>query len=350
MYTRVLLPQRDSPIEGGTPLQGTWTTAFKNVNFLTVEKPYKLPLPQWVLNFRIKEWQSFAVQNEHVSLTALITNMKYFCFAEIFFLDKESKEKFSVFKIFPLSAWTLAQNLSNSNTYYHSSDFSFRVHNWLDSGSVRLDIDVAPAFQRQPFTAQLEFDLDIQKSTPMSVNLLFAKNRCAYTYKGLSPVRGRIVWGNRRIALHRKSSAGLFCDNKGFYPYRSALSYCSAFGIDEKGRIFGFSLADKPTKELNKNNENALWLDGVLTPLPPVRITQTTNGDDDEWIIQDVEGMIDLTFKPLEFFENTFEIVLARFEHKTPAGQFSGTLLDKDGEKLKLRNFWGFAERIRFRI
>ncbi|GHV83070.1 hypothetical protein AGMMS50212_04100 [Spirochaetia bacterium] len=331
-------------------MQGTWTTAFDKVDLLEVKKPYAIPFPRWMLNYRIKEMQSFCIQNEEIFLYAFIANFKFYCVAEVFLLDKQTREKIQVFKVFPLSVWKMPQSLNNSSAAFQAFDFSFRIHAWLDSQRILLDLDIEPSFHRLNFTAQLEFDLDIQKITPMTVNVLFNENRSAYTYKGLSAVRGNIVWGNRRISLHRRSTTGLFRDQKGFYPYITKTMCGRGFGLDAKNRRFGFSLADNMAKEPNRNNENALWLDGTLTPLPPVRITQAITRDDEEWIIQDLEGMVDLTFKPLEPMENTFEIVLSRLKHQLPIGYFNGMLLTKDGEQLPIRNLWGSSEKLSLRI
>jgi len=72
---------------------------------------------------------------------------------------------------------------------------------------------------------------------------------------------------------------------------------CNAEGFDEENRRFGFHIAENQTRDTNKNNENALWVNGKLTPLPPVRITMP-DGINADWVIQDVEGMVDLKFTP----------------------------------------------------
>ncbi|GHU41625.1 hypothetical protein FACS1894190_09950 [Spirochaetia bacterium] len=347
MYSRVLLPQQISPIENGKPIQGTWTTAFEKVDLLDIKKPYPVPLPRSILNLRVKEWQSFAIQNDEVCLFSNIANFKFISFAEVFFLDKSSGESLRLFRVFPLSYWRLPSSLNNSYTGIDTHDFSFRIHNWLDCKSIKIDLNIGSNFNRAAFTAQIEFDLDIKKMTPMSVNLLLSDTRCYYAYKGISAIRGRIVWGSRRIILHRASSIGLFRDHKGYLPYMTRTMSCAGFGFDSQQRMFGFSLAENQAREPSKNNENALWLEGALTPLPPVRITQAK---EDEWNIQDLEGMVDLTFKFVEEAENTFGIIFFNIEHQTPIGRINGMLQTKDGERLQIRNLWGFAEKFNFRL
>jgi hypothetical protein len=124
-------------------------------------------------------------------------------------------------------------------------------------------------------------------------------------------------------------------------------TWCSGFGFLEKHR-YGFSIAENQAKETYKNNENCLWVDGRLTPLPPVRITQP-NGLDSDWVIQDMEGMVDLVFTPKEPIRNEFSLIFTRVEYNTPMGYYNGMLVTADGEPIHVRNLWGLGEKLYLR-
>jgi hypothetical protein len=347
MYTRHLLPQRDSPVESGKPLQGTWTTPFENADLLAVKRPYRVPLPKWILNLRIKEWQTFTARNDDMWLEAVIADMKFFCCAAITFWDKKKKEKMHVFRTLPFSAWKMPQSLRDSVIVHDGAGFSFRIHDFIDLRKIILDINIASAIERPGFTANLEFDLDISKTTPLTVNMLIAENRSMYVFKNFSEVEGTVVWGDRNMTLERGSAGGLFQDIKGFIPYRSRYFCCRSFGFDKKGRRFAFSLGEHIAGKLNVNNENALWLEGALTALPPVRIVMYEHG---ESVIQDIEGMVDLTFRQVEDTVVPFDLFFISMEHKNPIGLFNGMLMTADGEKLSVRNMPGTVERFVFRL
>jgi hypothetical protein len=347
MYTRRLLPQRDSPIENGKLLQGTWTTPFENVDMLTVEKPYFAPLPKWILNLRIKEWQTFTAQNDDMWMEAVIADLKFFCCMKVTFWDNKKKENMHVFRAVPFSAWSMPKSLRDNVIEYDGTDFSLKIHDSADSRKVTLDINIVSAIERPVFTASLEFDLDIRKATPLAVNMLIAENRSMYVFKNFSEVEGIIIWGDRRLTLKRGDTDGIFQDLKGFIPYRSHYFCCRGFGIDTKGRRFAFSLGEHITRKLNVNNENALWLEGALTALPPVRIVMYEHG---ESVIQDLEGMIDLTFRQVEDMVTPFDLVIIGIEHKSPIGLFNGMLVTAEGEKLLVRNMPGTVECFDFKL
>jgi hypothetical protein len=269
--------------------------------------------------------------------------------AQVFIYDKETREQLLFRKILPLGTWRLPRKLSNASIDSRSYGFFFRIHDWLDAGMIKVDLDIEAAWKRPSFTAHLEYELDREKITPLVVNLLFSKRRSMYAYKALAPVRGDMVFGGRHSSFDPVKTAGIFCDFKGFYPYRMRSSWCTGLGFDAENRRYGFSVAENQVKESFKNNENALWVDGELTPLPPVRITMP-EGIESEWIIQDMEGMVDLTFTPKEHLRSGFNLIGANVEYYTPLGFFNGILLNFKGEQIRVRNLWGLGEKIYLRV
>ncbi|MDR2343425.1 MAG: DUF2804 domain-containing protein [Spirochaetaceae bacterium] len=347
MYTRRLLPQRDEPVEAGKPIQGTWTSPFEKVDLLAVDRPYRILFPAWILDFRLKEWQAFTVQDDHILMEVIIANMKFFCFAEVVFFNKQSKEKMHVFKTRPFSAWRMPQSLNNAVIDQACGGFSFCIHNCFVSRKVTLKLSIDSAIERPLFRADFVFDLDLKKSTPLAVNLFIAENRSMYILKNFSGIEGNIIWGDSAMTLHEESAGGLFRDCKGFIPYHSNYINCRAFGFDAGGRRFGFSLGENIARKLNVNNENALWLDGTLTPLPPVRITGAEHG---EFVIQDIEGMVDLNFKLTEDTNTPLDLLFISMERSCSIGLFNGMVMTQKGEKLTVRNVMGILENFKFKL
>jgi hypothetical protein len=348
MYTREILPPRETPIKDGRPLAGTWTKAFSEVDLLNIRKPYVIPTPWWLRDHRIKEWESFLIQDDHYYLDALFCNLKLYRIVKIFLYNKDTKEQISFRKKIPFRGWHLPRQLANSSIDHRSNGFFFRIHNWLTADLIRLDLDIAASRKRPSFTAHLEYDM-AGSVEPMVVSLLFSDNRSMYAYKAMGAVRGDMVAGGRHIVFDPARTSGIVCDFKGFYPYRMRSIWCSSLGFDTDNRRYGFNLGENQTRETYKNNENALWVEGRLTPLPPVRIT-CLEGPEAEWIIQDTEGMVDLSFTPVLPVKNSLNLVLIRTEQYTYLGLFNGFLLNSKGEQIQVRNLWGFGEIFSVRV
>ena len=349
MYTREILAPRTSPIEDGNPLIATWNRAFEKVDLLEIRKPYRYPLPRWIKDCRIKEWESFNVHDDHFLLEALFCNVKLYRMAQVLLYDKENDEKFLFRKIMPGTGWMLPSSLANASVDSHSSHFYFRIHSWLDADTVKLDINIEATRRRPSLTVHLAYNLSVHDVTPMAVSLGAAERRIIYAYKALAPVRGDMVFAGRHVSLKQDSCSGFFCDCKGFYPYRMQKTLCSAMGFDDKKRRFGFHIAENQTRETTRNNENALWVNGKMTPLPPVLITMP-GGPEDEWVIQDVEGMVDLTFTPKEQNKNGTNLIFTNAELNAPLGHYNGMLVDSGGEKIQIKNLFGMGEKLILRV
>jgi hypothetical protein len=349
MYVRELSAPRNTPIDKGVPLQGTWTSAFKDVDLLAIQRPYRYPLPRSLRDSRVKEWESFIIQDDRFFLELILGNVKFFRMAQIFLYDRESREKLRYRKIIPLGGWKLPQELYNSSLDSRFRGFFFRVHYWLDADTVRVDLDINSRDLHPAFTAHLAYDLNRTKTFPLVVNLGFSERRCMYAYKTMAALRGDMVFDGRRVSLNSSRTSGFFFDFKGFYPYRMASTWCTASGFDEGGRRFGFTLAENQTREHRKNNENALWINGELSPLPAVRITMP-GGTKSEWTIQDLEGMVDLVFTPQEQRRSAYNVILSRADLESPLGYYNGMVMSSKGERISVRNLWGTGEKLYLRL
>jgi hypothetical protein len=349
MYTREIQEYRYAPVENGIPLQGTWITPFGEVDLSSVQRPYPVPLPENLKDSRIKEWESFFIQDDCFYLQALLCNLKYCRTAFVVTYNRETGERQEYRKLIPGGGWRLPRYLDNASVDSRSLGFFFRFHSWLDAESVTLELEIKRSAGRPAFTAHATFDLAAGKTTPMAVSLLFTERRSMYAFKALSAVSGDVVSGGQHTHLDPAKTSGLFCDFKGYYPYRMRNSWCTAMGFDSQTRRFGFALGENQARESFKNNENALWVDGRLSPLPPVKITRN-GGPESDWIIQDMEGMVDLVFTPKEHGGKKTNLIFYRSDYENVMGYFNGTMLSSEGDEVPVRNVWGTGEKLYLRV
>jgi hypothetical protein len=316
-----------------------------------------------MVDSRIKEWESFTVQDDKFFLNAFLSNLKFYRSAQLFLFDKETKELMRFRKFLPFTGWHLPRTLANASVESRSYGFFFRIHNWLDANSIRIDLDIGATKKRPSFTAHLTYDMTKKTVTPMAVNLLFPPNRSMYAFKAVSPIRGDMSFGGRHYTLDPGKTTGIFWDCKGFFPYRMSSVWCGGIGFVDSGvsgentgapspqpkRRIGFHISESQAWETNKNNENALWVDGKLTPLPLVRIT-VPGGTNTNWVIQDLEGMVDLTFTPEKQIRSSANLFITRAVYDTPLGYYNGMLVNSRGEQIPIRNMLGMGEKLYLRV
>jgi hypothetical protein len=349
MYTREIQAPRAAPIENGKPLTGTWNKAFNHVDLLEIRRPYTWPLPKWLRDWRIKEWESFSVQDENFIMEAFLANFKLYQVAQVFLYNKENRENYVFRKILPGKRWHLPKKLDNASVQCRSSNFFFRIHTWLIADTVKLDIDIAATRKQPAFTAHISYSMGNRDVTPVAVSLNFTERRNMYAFKAHTTVRGDIVLGDRHISLDPARCTGIFRDYKGFFPYRMKFTSCNSMGFDSEGRRYGFHIAENQTKEIRKNNENALWINGRFTPLPPVRITMSNNPESD-WVIQDVEGMVDLVFSPKVINRYGGNLLITSCDFFVPMGYYNGIMINAKEEQIHIRNQWGIGEKLLLRV
>jgi hypothetical protein len=302
----------------------------------------------WLKDYRVKEWEWFTAQNDLFLLDVMLCNYKLYRVAQVLLYDRENGEKFIFKKIMPGTGWQLPRSFANSSVDSHSSGFFFRIHSWLDVDTIRLDLNIEKTKRRPPLTVHLAYNIE-SHFNPIAVSLKFSERRIMSAYKALAPVRGDMVFGGRHISLRQDTCSGFFCDYKGFFPYRMIATVCNSIGFDAKNRRFGFHIAENQTRESNKNSENALWVNGKLTSLPIIRITMP-NRPDGVWVIQDVEGMVDLTFTPKEPNRSVIGLLFTHAEFTSSLGHYNGMLVDAGGEQIQVRNLFGMAEKLYLRV
>jgi len=349
MYTREILPPRASPIEDGMPLIGTWTKAFDQVDLLEIKRPFRYPLPRWMRDARIKEWECFSAHDDQFMLEAMLCNVKLYRMAQVLLYDKVEQKKLLFRKFMPGTGWRLPRNLANSSVDSQLKNFYFHIHSWLDADTVKLDLNIEETRRMPSLTVHLAYSVSNQDAVPLTVSLGFNEKLVMYVYKTIAPVRGDMVFNGKHIVLKQDTCTGFFCDYKGFFPYRMQETICSAAGFDAENRRFGFHIAENQCRENNRNNENALWINGQLTPLPPVRITMP-NGPDADWIIQDLEGMVDLTFTPKVQNRSGARLIITHTEFTAPLGFYNGMLMGLNNERIQIKNLFGMGEKLFLRV
>ncbi len=143
---------------------------------------------------------------------------------------------------------------------------------------------------------------------------------------------------------------GMMILNRTYFKFHSKNS--TAYGIgDLKGKniVFYLNTSNMDAAASDSYNSNVLVVDGKQTALPPVYMTHPF-GIDKNWIIQDTESMVDLTFTPLSVNSRTLNLIALRTNYYTMYGTFEGVLLTSDGEKITLKNFPGLLHKGMLRL
>ncbi|GMO58672.1 MAG: DUF2804 domain-containing protein [Treponemataceae bacterium] len=336
------------------PLFGTFSGFPKQFDIRGVRRSFlQLKIPRVITDFLVRDNLSFMFNygGYTVSVDIYATRFIGFCEAVFWKTDKQkySAQKIAYRSLIAFRRTLIPYNLEKGVVYTGRKSRAVRISWNRSQNRFSLLLNFKGDTERPKVNLSLSMDL----TSPFFQEALCvlpdpARNKCRAVYRFFSPCSGAIGYNNESNTV-REGSA-LFDIRRACHKLTVKNEYCFGFGLADNKRI-GFSLATCGALSANPNeyNENMLFSDGVFTPLPQVIITHPF-GIGGEWIIQDLESMIDLSFKPVSVQrrENNLFIIAARYY--LIYGVFNGWIVTKTGEKIVLKDFEGIAKKHSVRL
>jgi hypothetical protein len=75
-----------------------------------------------------------------------------------------------------------------------------------------------------------------------------------------------------------------------------------------------------------------------------------SNNPESDWVIQDVEGMVDLVFTPKVINRYGGNLLITSSDFFAPIGYYNGMLVNAKEEQIQIRNQWGIGEKLLLRV
>uniref|UniRef100_A0A7S3MEK9 Uncharacterized protein n=1 Tax=Spumella elongata TaxID=89044 RepID=A0A7S3MEK9_9STRA len=323
---------------------GCFNTPVQQANLLDVKSTGAFPVPRALKFIQLREWQAFQIKNEDYFVMIAIYNAKKISLVQFIVYNLKTKEKVKYEK--KCMSWNLSvpDTLYNSSASYTSDDFNIKVEH--DLNTHKLDIDVRiEGFEGLPFVeAKFSAVHDTVRYQPMVVCNPFSAEAVMYSHKCLMPVQGSLTLGAQVISFPLSESQLIIDDHKGYYPYVTTYDWVTGLGTTPDHKLIGFNLTNNQVIEQEKYNENCLWLDGQLYPLPPITISRP-NGHTDTWHITDSHDMVQLEFTPVTHTSVRVNYFVICSEYEGPYGYYSGYIRKSfGGEKVLIENMFGMGE------
>ncbi len=325
---------------------GSFRHPFKDLNILDSPLyPSKRGVPHFWKSMRLKEWQHFGIITPRHYLGMVIFNAKFMAVSFLYVYDRERNIRYEHSRRAPGSAAYIAMQLYNDHCEFSRKGYSMRFENRLEEGYHLLKFSAAEAKGKPAISGELKILEDLDKMEPL-VQVSPVRNfRPLYTHKIAAPVEGWVNVGSEKLEVSRERDLALMDEQKTFYPYRSFWEWATSAGYDEKGRLIAFNLCRNMITEDSEANENCIWIDGRITLLDATRFR--FNPDDllQPWEMRTLDHRVELDFRPLGERAERINLGLVLSDFHQPFGLYSGKLEDKDGQKYRIDNFFGVAER-----
>jgi hypothetical protein len=341
VYSREVRHPPEQIAIAGRCTMGTFNGPIRTINLLELERPLGRRMPSGFNAFRLKEWQAFQLSNDDWFICLSVYNTKSVGIAIVMAYRKSEQRMYRYEHKVPYWQLQVPSGLHDSHCFYHSKNFSIDIHNHLDKDFFEVEVSAVSFKNRPDFNARWKI---FHTTEPCVIVQPFAENRPLYSHKALMPVAGEVSFASHRSHFAINNSCAIVDDHKGFYPYVMKYDWVTALGFEKQGGLIGFNLTDNQIQDKERYNENCLWQNGKMIPLPPVTVKRP-NGVEADWHIEDDYGLVELTFTPLADAPNHLNLGIAAFKYHGPTGRFTGHIVDSAGHKVLFDDFIGMGEQ-----
>ncbi len=337
--------------KGRVTAWGMFRDPFRDENLLDLDlRIGGLRVPRPLRRFRLKEWQHVAVVADDLMMAFALVDAHYVANAFCWTASPDGSDFVEHHREAPAFSIEIARDLFGGNCRFDAGGFSARFENRLGERAHRMRLDVRGSGERPAVSADLVLHEDTTAHQPLVVVLPVAPERPMYTHKSVCPISGTVTVGRRRHQLDPARDLALLDVQKTYYPYHTFWRWATFAGRDATGRLLAINLVHNLIQDDERYNENVLWVDGVLHPLSAARFEFDPRDLARPWRIRTTDGRVDLTFSPVGRREGRINAIAVLSDYKECFGRFDGSVVDADGNVIRVEGLHGVAEDHRARF
>lgn len=273
--------------------------------------------------FRFKQWQHLAVIHPQLAVTLAVVDAGWTRLGWVQVIDRRDGTRVEHHRQSPLLDLHVARTLRNGDTWLRSRGLRIALHAQLDDALHEVTA-IAP-----------ELDVELvchATTTPLEVVLPLGRGRVMWSHKVPLPVSGRVRWRGETFELDRVHTTGIFDIHKAHYPHHTWWHWGTFAGRDLQGRRVAANLTRNVVPD-PAFHENALWVDGALSLLPP----PTFELSQEPWRMRGPE--VDLRFDGQGERREDLSVGPIRSRFRQRYGTFAGTVAGHE-----LQEAFGLAE------
>lgn len=350
MYSRQFSEPPEHLVENGKAHFGSFDGVSPKTDIRGMRAPYAgVPVPSIISNLRIKSRLDFAFSLEDYIGLSQFYDFKVIGLGEIIFWNKSTGKKYVYHTIMP-SRRRFVPILTTRGicACYRKSRFikiSWGRQHQHHALAFKVKGDSArpnaEGYMYSPMQDDMHSDALFVCPSP-------ASSRCSAIWFSSMNLSGHVAVNDEK--KDDCNGLGMMILNRAYYKFHSKSSSVYGIGnVKNKKIVFYLKTSNMDAADSDTYNCNVLIVDGKQTALPSVYMTHPF-GIDKNWIIQDTESMVDLTFTPLSVNSRTLNLIALRTNYHTMYGTFEGVLLTADGEKIILKNFPGMLHKGMLRL
>ncbi|MBU3810491.1 MAG: DUF2804 domain-containing protein [Candidatus Niameybacter stercoravium] len=299
---------------------------------------------------RIKEWDYYLISNDRCGIALTLADNAYMGLISVSLLDftKEKAITTSYMKPFTRGRWDLPRSTMLGDSVYEDQDI---LMTFLNNGKERrLKCRIKHFKGHKPF--ECEFLLTEEPKESMVIATPFKEDPLSFYYNqkivGMK-VRGYAKYEGQLYKFSKEDARAILDWGRGVWPYRNTW-YWSAGAGQVEGKEFGFNLG-YGFGDREAASENMLFYEGKAHKLEKVIFHIPMQQDKEDymkrWHFTSSDKRFEATFDPiLDRKAYTTIGIISSSQHQV-FGRFNGTAILDDGKVIEIKNFLGFAEKVK---
>ncbi|HOO55982.1 MAG TPA: DUF2804 domain-containing protein [bacterium] len=322
---------------------GLFSEPFRNINFhdlATTKDGKRKPLKKT----RLKEWVGYGVEHPEWFFTIFFMDSKILSSALFYAYNRVTGKTIKASPTVPGSR-KLPETLWAGKYKFRVPGFQMSFDINLDRGTHIIDFDIKKGIWGPGINGRMIFHENLSKLQPLVINMPLVDSNNMYSHKGVLPAEGKLFIGSDEINLKADRDISILDEHRSQLAYKSKWKWGTFAGRDSQGRLIALNIGDQDTVEDQDIwGENCIWVDGKLFPIGRAEFDFSRTDRMEPWHITEKTGRADVNFFPEGIKEQNTNVGIVKVKYFQLCGKFRGTLLDENGEKLEVKDYYGVAE------
>lgn len=301
---------------------------------------------------RIKEWDYYYVGNSHYGLALTVADNSYMGLHSVSLLNFDEGWQItkSPMTIMPMGKTAMPETSETGDVDVMGKDYSIhfkhlgykrvlivQMKNFGPEGSLTAKIELADEPDESMVIA-IPFEREYHFYYNQKINCLRASGFVTYGYGGTT------------YEFDPADSFGVLDWGRGVWTYKNTWYWGSASG-ELEGAPFGFNIG-YGFGDTRAATENMLIYDGKAHKIGNVsfNIPEKEDGSEDymnPWTFTSDDGRFEMDFVPVLNRSSETKLGVLESIQNQVFGRFSGKAILDDGTEIRVKDFFGFAEKVR---
>lgn len=299
---------------------------------------------------RIKEWDYYLIIGPRCALAMTIDDNGYMGLDSVSLMDFEKGQETTASTIVPLT-----RGKRNFPSHSASGDISVSGKGYSLSfshtdGGRRLQAEIS----KFGALGSLKADILLTEEPPESMVICtpFDKPGHFYLNQKINCMRasGSATVGTEQFAFQPEDSFGVLDWGRGVWTYKNTWYWGSGNGLDVNGDVFGFNIG-YGFGNTQAATENMLFYKGKAHKIGQVtfNIPQKDNRDDfmSPWTFTSDDGRFEMDFVPILDRKSDTNLFILQSDQHQVFGRYTGRAILNDGKVVEVKDYLGFAEKVK---